>query len=126
MRWPWVSRTLHEAVVAELHRAIDRGELHRAEGKVVNDRLLQRVDELMGEIIRMRREGFVPQPEPPRQDEAKPMPEKVVQAIEERGANAAMRRQLMVYAERRLRDGIDETELAEIIMSGEQFEEEFV
>lgn len=127
MKWPWV----HVARVESAERsAADLAgmsvrilqERDRAEAQLVSARA--RIDELTGEILRMRREGFVPQPEPPKLDVGPQMPDKVLAAIEDRAFNPAMRRQLRTVAERMQREGTDESKIVEAILEGEQFEDE--
>jgi len=127
MRWPWVNRALHDQVVETANELVEhlKQRCDRAELQLVKERA--RIDELTGEIIRMRREGFVPEPEPPRQDAAGPqLAQDVLDAIEERAATAAMRRQLRTVAERMTRDGKETSAIVSAILEGERFEEDFV
>lgn len=120
MKWPWVGRELYEKlgeITTEYARDRDR-----AEARLDEER--KRVAELTGEILRMRREGFVPQPEPPTPEATMQLSQTVLDAIEERAFTPAMRRSLRQTAERMTRDGREDKDIATLILEGEQFEPE--
>ena len=120
MRWPWVGRGRLE-LLGQLQNETAASR-DRAERRL--DDAHHRIDELTGELIRMRREGFVPQPESPTPEATTPLPPAVMDAIDQRAFDAHSRRQLRSVAEQMVRIDRDEKDIVKAILEGEQFDEE--
>lgn len=132
-RWPWVSRALYDAVVAENVRlAAEHTQCHDWNRELVRERTQDKAAErsLVERVLQMRREGFQPPAEPvPDSPPAPVLPVEVEDAIAEVAVNEPMARQLRATALRLLRqeDG-EAAKVATIIRAGEDLEvaEEFV
>lgn len=127
MKWPWVPREQLDAVEADNAQLVEHllAQLASLREEVKAERA--RVESLTNEIIRMRREGFVPQPEPPTPEETTPLPPAVLDAIDQRAFDGPSRRQLRKVAEQLIRVDRAEKDIVKAILDGEQFdEEEFV
>jgi hypothetical protein len=125
MPWPWVHRARLDAAESDAdrwHRAYDRAQLVVDRAVTALDRERERADRLMAEIIRMRREGYVPQPEP-QEVESEELPGPIEDAIVSRAFNPAMERHLRRFAAAQLRSGQTEAMVAQAVLDGESFEE---
>jgi len=124
-RWPWVSRELYDLVAGVANRLVQERNDALAAAKVAE----RRYTELVERVLQMRREGFQPPAESAPAEVTPALPQKVVDAIAQVAASAAMERQLRLTAERLLRqeDG-NEDKVAALILHGEDQEvlEEFL
>jgi hypothetical protein len=107
MRWPWVSRLAYEVLERErnslLHLLIEA----RHERQ-----------ELVGDVIEMKREGFVPQPkyaEPSVTPEVHP---DIADALDRVGLTGSARGQMLAWAERQMVKGADPKNVARDLMAG--------
>lgn len=126
MKWPWVHRARLDALektVRDAEGVANRLLVERdlAERRLIAERV--RADKLVGELLRMKREGYVPQPEPPGEIEDAGFPEVVESAIADRAFNPAMERNLRRVAAQLLREKKPEEVVARLILDGEPLDE---
>ena len=123
MRWPWVSRVMHDQVVKALSERVGMEQQGRsALAHQRNDLMVQiagerdRYDALVQQIVSMKRDGFQIV-HPPVQRE--PMPPRAAdEAINDRaGANAPLRRHLIDYANQQRRKNVPEEQIADKVLN---------
>jgi hypothetical protein len=114
MKWPWVSRLAYEVLERErweLLRTVERLEL-----LVEQER--QKYGELVGDVIEMKREGFVPAV---KYDEPSVTPEvhpDIADALDRVGLTGSARGQMLAWAERQMVKGADPKNVARDLMAG--------
>lgn len=91
VRWPWVSRLAYDAVERERNTL---------SGHLAN--LAHTYNELVREILTMRREGFVSTPALPEPQTPKALPPEIVDALDAIGLHGRARDQMETYAWRQL------------------------
>jgi hypothetical protein len=108
--WPWVSRAAFEA---------ERSARQRLEGEVAAERA--RYELLVGTIVELKREGFMPPPRPEALEPSEPeLPEAILLAIGRRALpKSDLERELLRWAAAELRhDKADPDEIARKILRG--------
>lgn len=115
-----ILRLERECAAACAERDARTGALHAAETRAHD--LLDRLQHLQGQMVDMKREGFV-RVEPPAvvnapMDEAPDLPSAVEMAIARRSRSAAVRETLAEYARAELSGGRESQQVAKAILAG--------